>query len=403
MNTDNHLPLIAEVLLPTVLVGIAVAFEAASVVVAGLLLLLVAGRAMVRRRWGRWTPVDVALGLLVVIILFNLFITPDMPTSSVPLAQLVNGILWLMALRFGLQRDSLRYLPFAWVLAAAALMGVLFVSAQLLTPFRPIQQLVPDALRNLINPNIAAGALLLPVVGLAGYGRVCWPTLPTSEKALYSATVLAGLLAMVAAGSRGALLAALVTFGMLLFWRSPLATFLFLLAAVVLPLGVALAGGAAFIEPLFADDALGGFAGRLEIWQRARYLIQDYPVTGIGAGRFMTMVDTLYPLFLVPAGAVPHAHNLYLQIAIDFGLFGLLTWLALVGTLLVALWRGAARASAASASLLGGLAVAVWCATVAMLLHGVIDAPLWNSRVAVLLWGMWGIGLAVLQHVKVVD
>ena len=109
-------------------------------------------------------------------------------------------------------------------------------------------------------------------------------------------------------------------------------------ARVVVPLvviaalvGAGLVGWDRVADELTTGDVTSGLDGRLEIWSRALYAIQDFPFTGLGFGTFEQVVAVLYPLFLNPAGTVPHAHNLFLQVAVDLGLPGLVAYLAVLG------------------------------------------------------------------------
>jgi len=75
--------------------------------------------------------------------------------------------------------------------------------------------------------------------------------------------------------------------------------------------------------------ALDTLDGRLEIWSRALYGIQDFPFTGMGMNTFRTVVPALYPLFLIgPEFDIAHAHNTWLQVALDLGLPGLVAYIA---------------------------------------------------------------------------
>jgi len=67
-----------------------------------------------------------------------------------------------------------------------------------------------------------------------------------------------------------------------------------------------LLGGAAG-DPALSLDIL---EGRVEVWSRAFYAIQDFPFTGMGMNTFRRVVHVLYPLFLVgPDLDIAHAHN----------------------------------------------------------------------------------------------
>src|SRR5690606_27210172 len=83
-----------------------------------------------------------------------------------------------------------------------------------------------------------------------------------------------------------------------------------------------------------AADAL---TFRLEIWERARYAVQDFPFTGIGAGTFQEAVLHLYPLVKLSPDAAPyHSHNLYMQLSLDLGIGGLVAFFTLASFCFIA-------------------------------------------------------------------
>jgi putative inorganic carbon (HCO3(-)) transporter len=76
--------------------------------------------------------------------------------------------------------------------------------------------------------------------------------------------------------------------------------------------------------------SLNTLASRVEIWSRALYGIEDFPITGMGMNTFREVVHVLYPLFMIPPGVdFAHAHNHMLQAAIDLGIPGLIAYLSL--------------------------------------------------------------------------
>lgn len=84
--------------------------------------------------------------------------------------------------------------------------------------------------------------------------------------------------------------------------------------------------------------ALTSLAGRFLLWERAVMAIEDFPLTGVGLGMFRFVQPRLYPLYTVPPQAdIGHAHNQFLQAALDVGIPGMIAYLLLwVG----ALWMG---------------------------------------------------------------
>ena len=80
-------------------------------------------------------------------------------------------------------------------------------------------------------------------------------------------------------------------------------------------------------NPAFSLQSL---VTRFEIWSRAIYGIQDFPISGMGMNTFRQLVWRLYPLYSVPPESdIPHAHNEFLQAALDLGIPGLIAFIAL--------------------------------------------------------------------------
>jgi putative inorganic carbon (HCO3(-)) transporter len=139
--------------------------------------------------------------------------------------------------------------------------------------------------------------------------------------------------------------------------------------------------------------------GRVELWSRALYAIQDFPFTGPGLGAFRQVVHTLYPLFLVgPDTDMAHAHNVFLQVALDLGVPGLVAYLALVGTGLWLAWRTARpfRTEASSGSRRDAwLATGIAGSLVAFHIYGLTDAIALGAKPGVALWMLLGMVAAL--------
>jgi len=139
---------------------------------------------------------------------------------------------------------------------------------------------------------------------------------------------------------------------------------------------------------LFMLEATGTMRGRVEVWQRAIYMIQDFPFTGIGLGTFDIVRNVLYPLFLAgPDVQIFHAHNLLLQVAVDLGIPGLVAYagliaaFALMGCQVYRSRGGKERA----------LAVGLLCSMLAHQVYGLTDAVALGSKPGFLVWGMLGL------------
>jgi putative inorganic carbon (HCO3(-)) transporter len=159
---------------------------------------------------------------------------------------------------------------------------------------------------------------------------------------------------------------------------------------------------------LAADPALSlnSLEGRLEVWSRAIYGIQDFPFTGMGMNAFRKVVPVLYPLFLVSSDVdIGHAHNEFLQAALDLGIPGLIAFIAIyiiAFWMLVDIWRNVPTFNACTpgrtpgrcehsrrvqrATLLG-----LGGGLLAHMLYGLTDAVALGAKPGLLFWMLLGL------------
>lgn len=145
------------------------------------------------------------------------------------------------------------------------------------------------------------------------------------------------------------------------------------------------------------EEAVGAIslAGRVEIWSRALYAIQDFPFTGCGLGAFSRVVPILYPLFrIAPDVDIGHAHNIYLQTAVDVGLPGLIAYLALLLVALAVCWR-LAGSQVARRQAVRPVALGLAAGLIAWHTYGLADAVALGTKPAVVLWVALGLVAAL--------
>lgn len=346
-------------------------------------------------------PLHVALGVLLLWLPVNIWAAVDPATAWQSAGYLLLGVASYGA---AIAWAPLQQRPqlLAWLLVAfaaiLAVVGPLLPTPQAAWPLiGPLQQAAAPITARLgesINPNILAGALvvLLPLVAALAVGALGAP--PQISRWLRGLLwLLAGLIVavVVLAASRGALLG--VGTGLLIVtaWRWPRLGWV-TPAIFMAGMGVSIwLAPATWLDQLSSSGAVGGMDERIEIWSRALYALQDFTFTGVGLGAFNQVIPLLYPYFLIsPTVDIPHAHNLALQVGVDLGVPGLIAWLAILFTVFVQLVivlrrRACDLTSTLAAGVTGGLA--------AMLTHGLLDAPLWGTKLAFTPWLLFALAV----------
>jgi O-antigen ligase len=349
----------------------------------------------------RRTPVDGAVVALLGCLLVTLWASAFPQLTRPQAARLLEGAaLFYAAVNWASTPARLRSLAYAVVLSGAglALMAPFSVNwARDKVAFIPegIYQRFTVLVADSVHPNVLAGSLviLLPVsLGLLWFSgkRLGW--LNRAWIGLAALGMAAILMLTESRSAWAALLAAGVLMAALRWRRGWL---LLPLAAAAGAALLAHVGAAHLLDLLASSDLVSGLDGRLEIWSRAVYMIQDFPFTGIGLGSFGPVADRLYPFFSYAPNTILHAHNLFLQVAVDLGMPGLIAWLAIVGTVSTSAWQLYRRGQQVQDGWAAGLGAGLLGSQVALIVHGLFDAVTWGMvRPAPLVWLIWGLALA---------
>jgi putative inorganic carbon (HCO3(-)) transporter len=318
----------------------------------------VAGREPLPR-----TPLNGTLLLLNLMVLVSAYATYDIAISLPK----VSGAVLAIGVFYAIAREGQR--PGGWWLSLLAFLGMGLGVAGLgllgtrwiakVSFLTPITSRLPARLTGLIgaeegfHPNEVAGALLWVMPAFITLSVL----LVAKTKDLWIAfgrgrtTVVVSLMVVITifitgvfvlTQSRGGHIAFALTGLTLLSMALPprgrwlflgSLTILMVVAGVVLPQQEAATIWGGLIGSDLADDpafSLNTLQGRLEVWSRAIYGIQDFPFTGMGMNTFRHVVHVLYPLFLIsPDADIAHAHNEFLQATLDLGIPGLIAFLAL--------------------------------------------------------------------------
>ncbi len=341
------------------------------------------------------TPIDGLAALLLCAAIAALVPSVDLQRSLAAFWKLFLGILWYYGIVSALQdRESLRRTAMVAVLGCLGLTLLCLVATDWsnarLMDF-PLYKFIPRLMQHVwasevFNPRTVALTLVTLLPLMLAYA---WVRGEAKLRALAAATALLMALTVLLSQSPQGLvgLAAGLIF-LAVLWRWQTALLLPVLAAV----GAAWAakvGTPRLAEALLSMDRFLGFGAalRLDMWSRALDMLRDMPYTGVGLDTFPNMIWNFYPGYAL--GPEPHSHNLYLQVALDLGLPGLVIFLGMVG---IWLWWAlkAHRKSAdghTRAALAGSMA-----GVVAFLSYGFIDT-IWASKPVVFIWLLLALGI----------
>jgi putative inorganic carbon (hco3(-)) transporter len=377
------------------------------------------------------THMDLSLLLFYLMVLVGIIVSADMSFTISKAIGLVYGGLAFYAVVAGV-RGMGRNLAAAVLLffaggTGAASLGLLTVRwpSLKLPILQSIAIRLPQRLIDLpgapegVSPNQIAGTLLwvLPVslalvlASVAWYGRLR-PRFSGAQWGLVMAIVWGSAIlqgtALVLTQSRSGLIgivAAIMLVSILILWRF---RWFVVMLAVTVAAGVVLVtinwGWRSTVDRLVdtgseflvsnMDDTVSTVEFRLAVWDRALQGISDFPFTGSGLGTFRQVQPVLYPFLNIRSeGDIGHAHNHWLQTAVDLGLPGLVAYLAIwmIGVSLI--WRIGRGPDIWNRALAVGFAGSFLAYSV----YGLMDAVALGAKPGFLWWMLLGLIVAVDQ------
>ncbi|MDR7867200.1 MAG: O-antigen ligase family protein [Sporomusaceae bacterium] len=361
--------------------------NAVSVFLALGVLLWVARMAADRHLDFKPTPFDGAIALLVALSAASILAAPDRWLSFYNYYHLMGRyiLLYYLVVNNFHSLDQLKRLVQA-ILASAGLVVVYglyqYVQGVDISAFEWVDGeqfplLKMRVFSTLQNPNLLAGFLVIIAALAAGLGlnaedRRC--------KMAYLALIVALLVCLVFTYSRGAwlsVLAVVAAYGVL-YSRKTFWLLLFVPVVVVAGHDVLMERLMSIVNPTDTSAML-----RIALWESTLAMIADRPLFGIGWGAY-SLVYPAYDFFINdPDTIIYHAHNMYLHLAAEIGVPGLLVFLALmIGHARLAL----AMAENAANRWVSGLMLGVLAAVIGLAVGGLTDYILFNPQIAMLFW-----------------
>lgn len=359
------------------------------------------------------TPMDMPIALLLGMALVGLYPSVDLSMSMRVLYKMIVEFALFYGLVNGSHSERRIRAPVAVLLlagAGASILGLIGTAGMaydfstLLGGYRDfVLHLVQRLNEAGFNANIVGGtvAMIFPLHLFlflfdskgpsAGSGHGLWKLFLGLSLPLVGGTLLL-------TRSRGAIVGVLLALLVVGVWRSRLvlASLPVLLAGILWT--VRHFGAQQVAEFLLVTDTTGTVAGRSELWQRAIYMMQDFPYTGIGLGTFSRVAPVLYPFFLIgPDTKVPHVHNLILQAGVDLGIPGLV---AMVGLLTVFSIMALQTFRWARNTSFEPLSMGLLCGFMVYLVHGLVDHVTFSTKAGIVIWAILGLTTALWRYLR---
>ena len=341
---------------------------------------------------GKWS-FSISLFDVLVLAFFgwSLLSTLLSPTSSILLFVFSNGLpicFYFLISRQNMNEEKRKiFLQMFWLGAATvAILGIWEVYSGAAgikedwVDFEKFPILLMRMAGPLKNPNLLAGYLAIIIAFWSGY-RLYRPHSRDSIFGMFGLVLL--LACFFLTYSRGAWLSLFIVLVALGAWARKGK---YLILALFSLIGVVILAEPSVMErisSIWNPQSESSSAMRLAIWDSTLYMIRDYPVFGIGWGSF----PHIYPAYDYFLGdekpIIYHAHNLYLHLAAETGIVGLLLWLGIVGICFKDMWRRMQKHEPMAFGICSALGV--------VLLGGLTDNWLFNSQIAGFFWFLIGL------------
>jgi O-antigen ligase len=350
-------------------------------------------------RLAKRTALDVPLLLFVASALVGVWAAYDQPVAWVKFLHILGGVAFYYLLASRAAQDWFAVAVVVCLSLFGAALSVYFVT-QFDFGAQPGKFALITRLGTLINSvtprlpgqpphaNIVAGALavILPlsVAALIGVRH-------SALRMLFSVSACCMITAVAMTTSRGAWLAlggvavaTVVGYGARRRipeqWHGRLIVAALAMAMLALVV-VVFSPGDLLTRALGGIPGGGSALGRGDLYRQAGGLIEDYVFTGSGLGMF-GMVYSSY-VRLIWVHYLAHAHNFFLQVWIEQGVFGFVALVWIVAAFYVWAWRLRKQ--------LTWLGWGALAAGSVMLLHGLVDNPLYSFRILPLLFAPLGL------------
>lgn len=343
-------------------------------------------------------PINTPVFLFLIILIFSAILSQNKHSTSYEISKILNfGIVIYMIGSYIKNTKEIKKIIYSiitisFLLALYALLKGIFKD-----------NLVARLYGNFPNPNLLAGFLVAPlilIINILIYNK------NKSGKIFFVVSGIVILITFILTGSRGAFLsffAGLIASILIYLFKEHMSVNRIGLGVslLVIFLIVFLVLSNPMKERIISADKIDKLAyKRIEIWKSTLMMIKDNPIVGSGLGTY----EDVYNKYVFPVeGSVARfgryasfAHNEYLQIASELGIFALLTFLWFIFSILKL------QPSTIPSADKNGISIGVYCGIVSVLTHSIVDFNLHLISIFLLLAVLIGLHLSLSKKYDVI-
>lgn len=232
----------------------------------------------------------------------------------------------------------------------------------------------------LFNPNVLGSYLIFIIATALG----CLDYANRQRGIILGVVIAVGITCLLFTYSRGAWLGLAVSVILFLCWRKEKKYLLGILASPIALVFFDFRHLWSRVNPLTLQYD-SSTAYRLEIWETSLKIFQDNPFWGTGMGTVWYYIPQYSNSI---ATFIAHSHNLYLQLAVEGGFFGLISFLILVGTIMLMNYDVFRNSRSRRHR---GIALGLLVGFTGIMVQGFVDAAIIAPQFGMLFWIYSGI------------
>lgn len=277
-----------------------------------------------------------------------------------------------------------------------------FSHIQMISGWQDVTNLNPEQIMTRVygtlkpyNPNLLGGYFVAGLPAVFGCGMILLAKKYYKLALLFFLATLISTAALVFTGCRGAYIAflamliAITGIGLKFFWANYKKICLSIIGfGTFLVSGLILASTSlrARILSIFAMRADSSNSFRFNVYQASWQMFKDNWLLGIGVGN--KNFREVYGLYMKTGFDALSAYNIYLETAVESGIFALITFLAFLG---MQIYNSLKFIFTSKDSVQILLVLTAFLSLIGLMSHGLVDTVFYRPQIQIIFWIMMGI------------